>query len=231
MFKIQTESSFPMRVCDSQISSTGVKIPCITGRVSQAEVISQNGYRYKSTFWNKIIGDPIVQDSIKNREMLGMIEHPEKDEEYMKTPYEKAALCVMRAWVQDNDPYCVFGLLNNEHGNAIKAILDVGVRPGVSTRGMGVPLKDEVSQFIDEDNYCLIVWDIVRNPNFKELKLSQVSDSAKKLNSYNELLQMYQLRDSVDTSYNSFNLESSIDKALKEFKDSLLFNLKNNFVK
>lgn len=208
--KITTVRRSKMRICDSFISDNGEKIPCIMGQTSQVDVVSQNGYRYKKGFWNKVINDAQIQQTIANRDMLGMIEHPIEDEAYVRTPYEQASHIVLKAWVDDSgNPWAQFGLLNNPHGNAMKALIDMGHQPGVSTRGLGDFEMDETSQFVSDENYALITWDLVRTPNFSELKMQQVSDSLKQSPLFQEVCQMYHLRDSVDNSF-------SRDKLLKE---------------
>ena len=187
-------------------------MPVIQGKLSDVDKISQNGYRYKPNFWEKALSNPVVQERIKNRDMLGMIEHPLDDAEYLNTPYEKASHVVLKAWVDpdSHEPYGQFGLLNNEHGNAIKALLDVGHMPGVSTRGLGDYSKDSVSSFVSDENYVLLTWDLVRCPNFNELKMEKVSDSLKLSPAFVELLQMYHVRDSVDESIDKVKLVSDI---------------------
>lgn len=227
-----------LRVSDSMVDMSGNRIPILTGQVGQVDVVSQNGYRYVNGFWDKVLGDKIVQDSIASRDMFGMIEHPKDDDEYVKTPYEKASHIVLKAWCQDGNPYAQFGLLNNEYGNSIKALLDVGHRPGVSTRGFGNFKKDSISTYLDDSNYVLVTWDIVRSPNFSDLKMDKTSDSSRTSFSaskvsdsimanpiFRELCEMHQLDDSVDESYNQDSLVKSMDsaiKALTEFRNQLI---------
>lgn len=210
-----------MQIADSIVLESGVKCPVIVGQTSQVDVISQNGYRYNKGFWD-ILYTPCVADAIKNREVLGMIEHPIDDDEYLKTPYEKASHIVLDAWVDDDgNPFARFGLLNNEHGNSIKALVDLGHRPGVSTRGMGQILQDSTSQYVSPEGYAFITWDIVRCPNFSELKMDKVTDSMKKNPLYGELVQMYGLRDSVDESYNRDKLMRDMSSLIMELKDKM----------
>lgn len=210
-----------MRITDSvELDKQGNKIPVITGPASHTEVRSQKGYRYRDGFWDKVINDPEVQQKIKNRDMLGMIEHPDEEREFMNTPYDKASHVIMRAWMKGKDPWLAAGLLNNERGNAVKALLDVGHKPGVSTRALGDYLQDSVSEFLDENRFMLLTWDIVRSPNFHDVRLAPVSDSFLKGSGgvdslmrhplFREAVQMYQLRDSVDESYNEANLQKDI---------------------
>ena len=216
IYKIQSVIRSKFRVIDSITSASGETLPCIEGYASHSDVISQKGYRYRAGFWDKIINDEKLQSMIEARDMLGMIEHPRDDYEYMKTPYDKASHIIIRAWMAGKDPKIIAALLNNPQGNAIKALTDVGHRPGVSTRAFGSSQMDSVSEYMDENDYQVITWDIVRNPNFEDIKLTRVSDSLQATPEFREIVQMYHLRDSVDDHYNRDHLLSDMGKLLRE---------------
>ena len=224
--KVQTIKGYKMRVCDSVVLDSGVTMPVIMGQVSEVEVMSQNGYYYKNDFWRKILNEPCVADAIKNRDMLGMIEHPENDDDYLKTPYDRASHVVLKAWCDDyGNPFAQFGLLNNEQGNNIKALIEVGHRTGVSSRGLGEMANDEKGQYVTDDNYMFITWDIVRNPNFADLKLEKVTDSLRTSPIFKELVQMNHLKDSADEHYSESslvrNMNAAID-ALTKIREELM---------
>lgn len=227
---IQTISSTirtSFKITDSISTDTGVTIPCITGQVGQVDFVSQNGYRYRTNFWNEVLSNPLVQDQIKNREMLGTIEHPIDDEEYLKTSYENASHVVLKAWTDNNNPFATFGLLNNPKGNAIKALIDVGCKPGVSTRGLGDFETDQVSKYVSSDGYALICWDIVKNPNFSELSMSPISDSVKAHPLFKELCQQHHLKDSADDHYSSASLAADMSKVINELQ-TIAYKLRQN---
>lgn len=218
--KIYTVRPTLFRIADSVIGEDGVTIPCIQGQLSEVDVVSQNGYRYKKDFWNAVLSNPVIQNRINGRDMLGMVEHPSDDLDYLHTPYNKASHVVMKAWVEDDgNPYGTIGLLNNEQGNNIKALVDLGHHPGVSTRGMGDILQDGISQYVSDSGYALITWDIVRCPNFQDLKLEKISDSLRSTSDFKELVQMYHLRDSVDENYNKENLARDMNELVTEFSN------------
>lgn len=198
--KIQTVRKTKMRVTDSVTLESGITCPVIQGQLSQVGVISQNGYRYDPGFWNIIVEEP-VRSMIQQREMLGMIEHPKDDAEYLQTPYEKASHIVIDAWLDDDgNPYGKFALLNNSYGNAMKALVDVGHQPGVSTRGLGDIIKDSTSEVVSPTGYALITWDLVRRPNFASLKMEKVSDSLQNSQIFKEVCEMYKIRDSINVT-------------------------------
>ena len=215
MHKIQSVHKNLFKVCDSLKLDNGITIPCIVGQCGQVDVISQNGYRYKNGFWNKVLSDPIIQDAITSRDMFGMIEHPTDDEAYLKTPYDQASHVITKAWVQDGNPFAVLGLLNNEKGNQIKALIDVGHRPGVSTRGLGTIERDNISQFIADKDYVFLGWDIVRSPNFSDLKMDRVTDSITRSPLFRELCEMHHLQDSADEHYSQESLRKDMDLVIE----------------
>lgn len=225
--KVESTIKSQFKIVDSITLPSGEHAPCIQGRASHSDVRSQKGYRYRRGFWDKVISDPKIQQKIANRDMLGMVEHPLDDDDYFYTPYDKASHIIMRAWMKDSDPWIVAALLNNEMGNNIKALVDLGHCPGISTRGLGDYLHDDVSDYIDENNYMLITWDIVRAPNFEDIKLSRVPDSLMSHPLYKEVVSMYGLRDSVDEHYNRERLLSDISNALQALS-SIERGLKSN---
>lgn len=212
--KIQSVVISQFKIVDSIETPSGEKMPCISGKASHTDVISQKGYRYRKGFWPKVINSPALQSRIESRDVLGMIEHPKDDADFLHTPYDKAAVICLRAWCEGEDPYITLGLLNNPQGNAIKALVEVGHRPGVSTRAFGDYAKDDVSSYIVDDGFTCIGWDVVRSPNFEDIRMDKVSDSLETLPEFRELMQMTQLRDSVDENYNHDHLRSDIDQAV-----------------
>jgi len=196
-------------------------VPTVRGPLSNVNLVSTNGYRYKDTFWKKVINHESIQDRIASRDMLGMIEHPVDDDEYLRTPYKKASHVVFGVSIEKNIPYGVFGLLNNAEGNSMKALCDVGVPIGVSTRGLGEFIKDNVSDYVDENNYVCITWDFTNNPNLKNAIMTKVTDSMRSTPRFTELLEMYHLRDSG----NATRLEvlcSDMDRLVAEIRKEII---------
>lgn len=212
-----------LRIADAT-EEFGARIPIIEGELSEVEKVSPNGYRYRQGFWDKVLAEDYVISMIEDRTCLGTIEHPESDDAYMKTPYEEASHVVLSVVVRNHNPYGKFGILNNNKGNAIKALVEVGVPVGVSTRGLGEQLTDSVSPYIDENNYGLITWDIVKNPNFPK-QMQQVSDSLRSNENFRQLIEMNKLRDSLrpDATVSAAEMR----KMIREIRSNLVI-LENN---
>lgn len=83
---------------------------------------------------------------------------------------------------------------------------------------MGDYLEDSISEYLDENNYYVITWDLVRSPNFEDIRLEKVSDSLMASPLFREAVQMYQLRDSVDDAYNPDHLLADISKAISDLE-------------
>jgi hypothetical protein len=207
MKRIVTSSMSKFKIMDSITDNVGNKISMIYGPLSFEEVQSKKGYRYRDGFWNKILSNEKVIEDIESHSMLGMIEHPKDDADYIKTPYDKASHVIWNVDLKKGVPYGTIALLNNTNGNAMKALADLGVPIGVSTRGLGEFLSDSVSEFIDEDSYALITWDFTRNPNLEKAVLSKVTDSFMETPIFREFIDAYKLRDSVDESYDHERLK------------------------
>jgi hypothetical protein len=209
------------RITDSRKCNDG--ITRIQGQVSIEDTTSQKGYRYLPGHWKKIISDTTIQQLIADKQMLGQIEHPvdaDGDHNYLYTPYDKASHIVTRAWIHDhtNCPWAEFSLLNNEQGAQLKALLELGHQPGVSTRGLGEFKTDSAGEYVDDQNYSLITWDVVRTPNFPELRLCSISDSLYNTPQFKQYVQMFQLKDSGSASFSHEGLIKQIDAMTYELK-------------
>ena len=233
LYKIEIPRYTKFRIMDSvQVGNTAY--PRISGQVSDTEVVSANGYRYRSGFWQHVLNQQHIKDAIRSKSMLGAIEHSASDEEYMSTPYDKAALVVWDVRLNGENPHAEFALPNNEPGNSIKALSDLGVPIGVSTRGMGEYGQDSKSQYVEPETYMLISWDFTRRPNFKELSMSKVSDSLMTNPLFKEMTQMYGVRDNLaDTSMSKeklvkemSQLKDSLNRIIKIVEGSSLFQVK-----
>lgn len=218
LHQIQTVTKTKFKVCDSIVTDSGVTVPCISGQVGQVDVVSPNGYRYKTDFWDRVLSDKIIQNQIALREMRGTIEHPEDDDEFLCTSYENTSHIVFKAWVQNHNPFATIGIANNPKGNAIKSLLDLGATIGVSTRGMGQFGNDNISKFVDAQDYMLITWDLVKNPNFGDLRMAPVTDSIVSSPVFKELCDMHQIKDSAYKGYNKDKLISDMGLAIEDLQ-------------
>lgn len=160
-----------------------------------------------------MLSQDYVKQAIRNRECCGNIEHPESDKDYMTTLRESISHVVLSVTVEDGVPYGKFALANNQKGAAIKALTDLGVPVGVSTRGLGDILEDSVSKYVDESNYALITWDFTNDPNMPVV-MNPISDSIRGTRQFQELVQLRHIVDSGEgsalTDYNKLKAEATV---------------------
>nr|DAH52346.1 MAG TPA: Prohead core protein serine protease [Caudoviricetes sp.] len=220
MDRITRTSISRVRIIDSFQNQKGETIPCVEGFLSLEETISKKGYRYRDGFWSKVLSNKAVQDSIQQRRMLGTIEHPIPDDEYLSQPYESASHVVLDVQLKNGSPWGLLALLNNQKGNSIKALADLDVPVGISTRGMGTFIEDSLSPYVDEENYALITWDFTNKPNIEGAEQhAKISDSVQQLPLFKEMVQMYGLRDSVGSDFNKVKLIQEMEKARDEISN------------
>lgn len=213
--KIFLPHSTVFRVSDSALDANGNKVTVVEGDLSEVDVVSPNGYRYKNGFWDTVLARPEVKEMILEKECLGCIEHPESDDAYLKTPYEEASHLVQSVTVRNGVPYGKFALFNNVKGGTIKALVDLGVKVGVSTRGMGDFIQDSISDYVDPDNYAVITWDFTRKPNFKDKKMCAVSDSIIQNPLFRE---MVGVRNYIDSPGYNGRLDKDMKSMVSELK-------------
>ena len=190
----------------------------VDGFLSKCEdVTSSNGYRYERDFWVDVCKRDEFRDRLNAREMLGCIEHPVADEDYMYTDYKQAALMVLDVDVRGSDPFGIIGLLNNDDGTRLKSIVEFGGRIGVSTRGIGATKQKDSYAIVDAVGYSVITWDSVRNPNLP-VTLGAISDSMLSNPRFKEMFDAVKLRDSGSGGFNRSVVEDAIKKMGAEAK-------------
>lgn len=188
----------------------------VEGFLSKCEdVTSSNGYRYEDNFWRDVTSRDEFKDRLSAREMLGCIEHPVADEDYLYTDYKQAALMVLAVVMRGADPFGTIGLLNNDDGTRLKSIVEFGGRIGVSTRGMGATKTKNDYTIVDSVGYSVITWDSVRNPNLP-VTLGAISDSMINSPRFKEMFDAVKLRDSGAVSFNRDNVDADIKKMREE---------------
>lgn len=135
---------------------------------------NRNGRNYTSELWKRAIKDEGVQDRLKNRRMLGELDHPTDEGQIRRTSH------IVTKVEPNFETGIVEGeleLLNHDQGDAalLKALVDQGVQLCVSSRGFGDYLEDGCT--IDPETYKLVTWDVVLDPSVSIAQLNQVAES------------------------------------------------------
>ena len=151
----------------------------IPGRFSVCDCINGNNRRYAKRVWEKNLQPgSILQESITRNAAFGLLEHPKDGQVTLLSPISHH---VTRAeMVEGRDAsgklvYEVVGeivLLNTDEGMKLKALIEGGYNPMVSSRGYGS--LEKASDGVDEvkDDYVCEGWDVVIKPSFETAELT-----------------------------------------------------------
>lgn len=152
---------------------------------------TRNGRGYGEELWEKVFDDPIVNEKIDNKCLFGELGHPLDREE---VDMEKIAIALNEKPKKDKSGKLIacFDILATPNGKILKTLCDYGTTIGISSRGTGEVIGDEV----DPDSYNFECFDAVIVPAVKEARLNYVTESLNK----NSLNLSRALRESLDSA-------------------------------
>lgn len=201
----------------------------LRGPCAECDVPTRNGRRYSRKLWESVINSPTFKEYMDSKMLFGELNHPT---DRIETDITKVAIALSDIELKpDGTLYGTFDILNTPSGKILKALCDYGSKPGVSSRGGGDIIMREGVEYVDEDTYDFVGFDVVTLPAVKKARPTVVeSVQAKKKR---ETLQE-QLRDVIDneTSISNIttikgileklnvpNLESTLEYADKKLKE------------
>lgn len=150
----------------------------IPGRFSVCDCVNGNNRRYGRIVWEKNLQPgSVLQESIKRNAAFGLLEHPKDGIVTLLSPishHVTEAKMVESKDAQGNIIHEVVGeivLLDTEEGRKLKALIEGGYNPLVSSRGYGSLTK--ASDGVDEvqEDYVCEGWDVVIKPSFENAEL------------------------------------------------------------
>jgi hypothetical protein len=160
--------------------SAFTKIP---GRFSVCDCINGNNRRYSKRVWEKNLSDgsPLM-DSIAKSAAFGLLEHPKDGTISLLSPisHQVTSAKLIESKGDDGKPvYEVVGeisIYDTEEGRKLKALIEGGYNPLVSSRGYGSLVKapDGVDE-VQEDYVCES-WDVVIKPSFSTAELKPMRE-------------------------------------------------------
>ena len=156
--------------------STYTRIP---GRFSVCDCVNGNGRRYSKRVWEKnlVPGSPL-QESIKRYAAFGLLEHPKDGIVTLLSPishHVTKAEMVESKDASGKSIYEVTGeiaLYNTPEGLKLKALIEGGYNPLVSSRGYGSLTKGPDGVDEVQDDYVCESWDVVIKPSFETAELA-----------------------------------------------------------
>ncbi len=129
------------------------------GKFQEAEAVNKNKRSYPFSVLDENVKK--LQEAIKHRGLVGELDHPTDSIIH----FEKASHVITRLWWEGNNLMGEGEILNTPHGRILKALLNDGVRTGISSRGVGTGRTDENGIMVIGDSYKLITFDAVADPS------------------------------------------------------------------
>ena len=137
----------------------GEKNYFIEGVFMQSNKKNRNGRVYeKATLENAV--EKYVTEQVKTGRAVGELNHPEGP----TVNLDKVSHKINSLHFQGNDVVGKASILKTPMGKIVEALLDGGVKLGVSSRGMGSLVSKRGAQYVGDD-FMLSTIDIVQDPS------------------------------------------------------------------
>jgi len=129
------------------------------GKFQEADTINKN----KRTYPFDILNDNVkaLQESIKNNGLIGELDHPTDSIVHFANASHK----ITKLWWENKTLMGEGVILNTPHGKILKALINDGVRVGISSRGVGNGKVNENGILVIGESYKLITFDAVADPS------------------------------------------------------------------
>lgn len=150
-----------------EATNNGPKKYIIVGPYLEAESKNQNGRIYPKAILEKQVSI-FTEDKIKQNRAMGELGHPDTTEINLDRVSH-----IIKGFVQEGNMFIGKSeILDTAVGKTVKALIDGGVKLGVSSRGTGT-LKESIVQ----NDYKLVTVDIVAEPSVKKALVDCVLES------------------------------------------------------
>lgn len=185
------EGAYPFKVdrtkpIVAEAAENGTRFYRLPGRFSVCNEVNGNNRRYANSVWEKNLAEGShLQESIARNAAFGLLEHPDNGQVTLLSPISHL---VTKAYMKENgEVHGELTILETAEGQKLKALIDAGYDPLVSSRGFGTLIRNE-SDGVDEvqDDFVCEGWDVVIKPSFAscsttpERKESQQEDTKAK---------------------------------------------------
>ena len=128
------------------------------GKFQEADAVNKNKRMYTYDVLNENVKK--LGECIKARGLVGELDHPEDSIIH----FEKASHIITKLWWEGNVLMGEGEILNTPHGKILRALINDGVRVGVSSRGVGNGKTNENGILVIDESYKLITFDVVADP-------------------------------------------------------------------
>jgi len=131
----------------------------IRGCFQRADEANNNKRIYRKPLLEREITK--LADAMNERRLMGELDHPQHD----SVRLSNVSHLITGLNMKGNEVIGEAEILNTPSGKVAKALIDGGVKIGISSRGMGTVTEElDGKRYVNED-FKLITWDIVADPS------------------------------------------------------------------
>jgi hypothetical protein len=129
------------------------------GKFQEAEAVNKNKRMYPYSVLDENVKKLV--SVIESRGLVGELDHPTDSIIH----FEKASHVITKLWWDGNNLMGEGEILNTPHGRILKALINDGVRVGISSRGVGNGKVNENGILVIGESYKLLTFDAVADPS------------------------------------------------------------------
>jgi hypothetical protein len=129
------------------------------GKFQEAEAVNKNKRMYPYSVLDENVKKLV--SVIESRGLVGELDHPTDSIIH----FEKASHVITKLWWDGNNLMGEGEILNTPHGRILKALINDGVRVGISSRGVGNGKVNENGILDIGESYKLLTFDAVADPS------------------------------------------------------------------
>lgn len=152
---------------------SGITVTRIPGRFSICDCVNGNNRRYRKQVWESNLKEgSTLMNAIANNAAFGLLEHPKDGIVTLESPISHQVTAAKLVESRDAAGHLVhevvgeIALYDTPEGNKLKALIEGGYNPMVSSRGYGS--VEKAPDGVDEvqDDFVCESWDVVIKPSF-----------------------------------------------------------------
>lgn len=133
----------------------------VRGKFQKCDEANNNGRVYPRRILESQV--KALQDKISERSLVGALDHPSNDTIHLS----QASHLITKLWVEKNgDVMGEAEILSTPNGKIVEALINDGVKIGISSRGLGTLSEGKDAKIVNED-FKLITFDLVSDPSTK----------------------------------------------------------------
>lgn len=153
-----TDSAFEFELNESESPSERGLVR-FRGKFQEAEAVNKNKRMYPYSVLDENVKR--LNEALEDRRLVGELDHPTDSIIH----FADASHVITKLWWDGNVLMGEGEILNTPHGKVLKALIDDGVKVGISSRGVGNGSTNEDGILVIGESYKLITFDAVADPS------------------------------------------------------------------